>query len=782
MQKFLSWLVRFPARFSLPILILVCSILAILIVQYQEFRNTQNEVILKESELLPARLSLEQTRLEALSQNEKLLQLQRNVGVLALYPSIEQAWLIDKETQLVSASLYRRDLGQALSSLPLTAEQRKALDVNALDFPLRIRVSLVEQNLLGIVPIENKRMLVVIQNLQPLIDAAWHKAQARILVSGAFILCIALSIVFLLQHAWIRRSEKILRAIGEISQGQLSVRINLDGYDEIAQIAAAIDQMVERLADQQLQLREQEQHFRTLANGGSALIWTAGLDKQCSYFNEPWLRFTGRCLDEELGNGWTEGVHPDDFAHCMDVYVDHFDRHQFFSREYRLRNANGDYRWIRDDGSPRYDSCGNFIGYIGFCYDIHESKAIQLELQNHREHLESLVKERTTELEAARYHAESANRAKSEFLANMSHEIRTPLNAIMGMGYLIRQDGVTPGQAEKLAKQDAACRHLLELINTVLDLAKIEANRLKLESIPLTVEQVIDQALSITLSTAQAKGLQIRQRLASLPPLLGDPLRLQQCLLNYLSNAIKFTSQGHIDLEVDCIEETTESVKLRFGVRDTGIGIPVEVQARLFSAFEQADSSTTRHYGGTGLGLVVVRRLAELMGGEAGVVSTPGEGSLFWFTARLSRSKPKDHFKAFQTDYGLPEYNFPGRTVLLVEDEPINRELGESFLHDLGFEVSTAENGAVAIEMLRQQAYDLILMDIQMPVLDGLEATRRIRKISGCDQVPIIAMTANAFAEDREQSLKAGMNDFLTKPVELPKLAFVISQHLVEKA
>lgn len=210
MRKFLNWVVRFPARFSLPILILVCSILAILIVQYQEFRNTQNEVILKESELLPARLSLEQTRLEALSQNEKLLQLQRNVGVLALYPSIEQAWLIDKETQLVSASLFRRDLGQALSSLPLTAEQRKALDVNALDFPLRIRVSLVEQNLLGIVPIENKRMLVVIQNLQPLIDAAWQKAQARILVSGAFILCIALSIVFLLQHAWIRRSEKIL--------------------------------------------------------------------------------------------------------------------------------------------------------------------------------------------------------------------------------------------------------------------------------------------------------------------------------------------------------------------------------------------------------------------------------------------------------------------------------------------------------------------------------------------------------------------------------------------
>ncbi|WP_144290083.1 MASE3 domain-containing protein, partial [Ideonella sp. A 288] len=215
----------------------------------------------------------------------------------------------------------------------------------------------------------------------------------------------------------------------------------------------------------ELQVRESEQHFRNLANGGSALIWTSGLDAQCTYFNEPWLRFTGRSLEQETGNGWTEGVHPDDHAHCMQTYVEAFERRVPFSMEYRLRRADGAYRWLRDDGNPRCDSQGRFIGYIGFCVDVTEQKEAAAELERYRQHLESLVDERTRELAVAKEAAESSTVAKSTFLANMSHEIRTPLNAIIGMAHLIRRSGVAPEQADRLDKIDAAGDHLLDTIN-----------------------------------------------------------------------------------------------------------------------------------------------------------------------------------------------------------------------------------------------------------------------------------------------------------------------------
>jgi PAS domain S-box-containing protein len=379
--------------------------------------------------------------------------------------------------------------------------------------------------------------------------------------------------------------------------------------------------------------------------------------------------------------------------------------------------------------------------------------------------------------------AEAATRAKSTFLATMSHEIRTPMNAIVGIAHLMRRDGVTPKQSLQLAKIDAAADHLLAIVNDVLDLSKIEAGKFVLEEADISIAGILDHVVSILSPKVSAKGLMLVMDTVHLPKYLrGDRTRLTQALLNLANNAVKFTGKGTITIRTRLLEETDDAKLLRFEVEDTGIGIAPEHLGRMFSAFEQAESYTTREYGGTGLGLVITKRLAQFMGGDVGVSSQPGVGSKFWFTARLKKASLTAVVPA-EDDSGdaieaLLAGNQSGQRILLVEDEPTNQEVTVALLSDVGLVIDVAGNGQQAVEKVRRTEYDLILMDMQMPKMDGLKTTRQIRRMPGRGSLPILAMTANAFADDRQKCMTAGMNDFISKPVNPNKLYAVLLKWL----
>jgi len=545
----------------------------------------------------------------------------------------------------------------------------------------------------------------------------------------------------------------------------------------------AIEALNHELSEKLATLQTAEQHLRLLSTAveqsPTAIIIT-DVNARIVFVNEAFTRASGYSTSEVIGanprilhSGETP---PETYAELWPTLL----AGQTWRGEFMNQRKDGSRYLERATISPVRNEQGETTHYVAVKEDITEARRVEAELAMQRDRLEQQVSQRTYELAVAKERAEAGNRSKSEFLANMSHEIRTPMNAIIGLNYLLLQSPLQPEQRDKLSKVSAAANHLLHIINDILDLSKIEAGKLVLERNTFSPRDLLGTVAELIRDQAIGKGLCVIIDSDALPRLVcGDANRLRQILLNFASNALKFTQQGSITLSGKVVVGDAQSWVCRFAVSDTGIGIEPEDTGRLFNAFEQLDGSTTRRFGGTGLGLAIARHLAQLMDGEVGVDSTPGQGSSFWITTRLGRvSSPLLADAAPVVANWLPA-QMQGR-ILLAEDDAINCEIAGELLSSAGLQVETAENGVAAVDLFKKAYFDLILMDVQMPVMNGLDATRQIRALPGGGEIPIIALTANAFSEDREQCFASGMTDFLAKPVDPDTLYQMLGKYLTE--
>ena len=462
-------------------------------------------------------------------------------------------------------------------------------------------------------------------------------------------------------------------------------------------------------------------------------------------------------------------THPDDAVAVTEHFAAHNSNDQFHELIFRIRHADGDWRWIEHVCQPVIDAEGMFLGRRASNREVTDRIMLWQRLAD------ALSK------------AEKATQAKSEFLSNMSHEIRTPLNAVIGSAMLMLQDTHEPKQRKRLQRITASSQHLLTLINDILNLAKIESGKITLEKVDFELAKVLDTVESQVEERLHAKGLAWRIDIdPELPArLAGDPLRLGQILINFASNAVKFTDRGGIDLNAHLLGSDDNGLRLRFEMRDSGCGFDPAKAAAIFQPFEQEDGSTTRKHGGTGLGLAICRQLAHLMGGEVGATSQPGQGSTFWLEVNFPEASSQetieqikqsgdssgDNAAALPRDAPDNLSAYAQRKLLLVEDNPINQEVMLDILASAGLRADVADNGQEALAMVAERRYDLILMDMQMPVMGGIEATRAIRRLAAYVTTPILAMTANAFESDRQKCFEAGMNDHIAKPV-LPDVLY----------
>jgi PAS domain S-box-containing protein len=519
----------------------------------------------------------------------------------------------------------------------------------------------------------------------------------------------------------------------------------------------ALDQALETLQDAK-RLQDEAQHIARLGS------WEFDPERQTIRWSDETFRIAGLepRPDAPDFDEYLQIVHPDDREKLQEAVVRLFAGGEGYELELRHLRPDGTYNYVITKAGPVYQQ-GRIRKIIGSVLDITE-----------RKHNEDL-------LQQAKEAADAANRAKSEFLANMSHEIRTPMNAIIGMSHLALKTELTPKQRDYVGKIHAAGRSLLGILNDILDFSKIEAGKLDMEAVDFDLQEVLDNIAVIAGHKGEEKGLELLYRLPPEIPrgLIGDPLRLGQVLINLLNNAVKFTERGKIEVTVMELAREGDRVQLQFSVQDSGIGMTPEQTGRLFQAFSQADGSTTRKYGGTGLGLSISKRLVEMMEGQIRVESQVGQGSRFIFNAWFGLSaQPVRQTRTQPSGADGDGQCLANARILLAEDNAINQQIAVELLESAGAQVDVAANGRIAVTMASaaNPPYDAVLMDLQMPEMDGFEATRALRAHQRLARLPILAMTAHAMAEEREHCLAVGMNDHITKPIDPDTLFQVLAR------
>lgn len=503
--------------------------------------------------------------------------------------------------------------------------------------------------------------------------------------------------------------------------------------------------------------------YRSLADAVPVMIWKSKIDGTLDYFNKLWMDYTGLTQELSVGSGWQDAIHGQDLRSFLKAWIDSMNGGSPFEIEVRIRRHDGELRWHSVRAVPEYDSFEKVSAWIGTCVDIHDRKVAEDEIVD------------------AKQAAVAASVAKTQFLANMSHEIRTPLGAMLGFAELMLNSEMSVDERnQNLNTIMRSGQQLLRIIDEILDISKVEAGRLDIENIEVNLATLLRDLQTLMIVKAQAKGIGLEFKFNSKIPerVITDPTRLRQILLNMISNAIKFTEKGKVTLETGWYNS-----RLSFRVRDTGVGIDMHVAEKLFQPFVQVDSSTTRRFGGTGLGLALSRKLAEALGGNVQLESSnSGQGSCFLIEVAGVPVEPVHFFETLEKDTVEPKQDFPalndsnalrGVRVLLVEDAPINQILISRFLTGAGAHVELANNGVEGVQKALTGDFGIVLMDIQMPEMDGYEATTTLRGRGY--KTPIIALTAHALKEDRDRCLAAGCSDHLTKPIDRRLLISQIS-------
>ena len=521
-------------------------------------------------------------------------------------------------------------------------------------------------------------------------------------------------------------------------------------------ILIVMDDITEMIRREEKLIQSNEFTLKIL-NRFPMMVWRTDANNMMDFLNQTWLDFTGLKQEEGLNYGWLKTLCAEERELVAKTFSEATMKRETFEMEHCMLRYDGECRNVVNMGIPFYDFEEGYTGYLGVLYDVTERKIAEL----------SLVK--------AKEDAEKANRAKSEFLANMSHEIRTPINGITGMIDLTLMSKLEEEQIYNLNTAKNCADSLLRIINDILDFSKMEAGKFKIDKKDFSLNELLEEINKIHMVRANEKGLSLIYSLsAGLPnTLYGDADRLQQVLNNLINNAIKFTERGKISLAIRSAAQEVDAIQLEFIVTDTGIGISEENQDKLFKSFSQIDGSYTRKYGGSGLGLIISKQLVEMMGGKIWATSEVGKGSTFSFVIPFKISAKSEIPEKLQHNYNSINHC----SILLAEDDIINQTVIRRLLTEKGHRVTIADNGAEAVEAYKNGSYDVILMDIQMPVMDGMEALKLIRELeSSRGHIPVIALTAFALIGDKERFLSLGMDEYIAKPVKLDDLLFIIDK------